>query len=156
MDRYKTVRPLGDGTYGSVLLVTQKETGEKFAVKKMKKKYYSWDECMALREIKVCRHEEAVGPPLSRSLAHPILQTPQALKKLSHPNVVKLKEVIRENDILFMVFEIMDANLYDLMQARTKLFPASAVRNMMFQVLQGLAYMHKHGWYPRSVYQVRH
>lgn len=26
---------------------------------------------------------------------------------MSHPNIVKLKEVIRENDILFFVFEYM-------------------------------------------------
>ena len=34
----------------------------------MKKKFYSWEECMALREVK-------------------------SLRKLNHPNVVKLKEV---------------------------------------------------------------
>jgi serine/threonine protein kinase len=48
------------------------------AVKRMKRKYYSWDECMALREV-------------------------QSLRKLRHPNIVKLKEVVREHDILHMV-----------------------------------------------------
>jgi protein kinase len=35
--------------------------------------------------------------------------TPQvkSLRKLSHPSVVKLKEVIRENDELFFVFEYL-------------------------------------------------
>lgn len=28
---------------------------------------------------------------------------------------------------------------------RTRLFPESAVRNIMFQILQGLAFIHKHG-----------
>lgn len=93
MNRYQTVKQLGDGTYGSVVLVKSRENGEKFAVKKMKKKYYSWEECMELREIK-------------------------ALKKLSHTNLVKLKEVIRENDHLFMVFEYMEGNVYELMKSR--------------------------------------
>jgi len=31
----------------------------------------------------------------------------QSLRKMSHPNIVKLKEVIRENDILYFVFEYM-------------------------------------------------
>jgi serine/threonine protein kinase len=31
----------------------------------------------------------------------------QSLRKLNHPNIVKLKEVIRENDELFFVFEYM-------------------------------------------------
>lgn len=42
----------------------------------------------------------------------------QSLKKLHHPNVVKLKEVVRENNQLFMVFEFMDSNMYELMKSR--------------------------------------
>lgn len=86
MDRYKIVKPLGDGTYGSVFKAINRQTGEivshdcearratqrvsvwrrmqhfcmatmlfglQVAIKKMKKKFYSWEECMQLREIKV-------------------------------------------------------------------------------------------------------
>lgn len=42
----------------------------------------------------------------------------QSLKKLSHANVVKLREVIRENDTLYFVFEYMKENLYELMKDR--------------------------------------
>ena len=28
---------------------------------------------------------------------------------------------------------------------RNKLFPESAIRNIMYQILQGLAFIHKHG-----------
>lgn len=49
-------------------------------MKKMKKKFYTWDECLHLREI-------------------------QSLKKLNHPKIVKLMEVVRENDELFFIFE---------------------------------------------------
>jgi serine/threonine protein kinase len=43
----------------------------------------------------------------------------QSLRKLNnHENIVKLKEVIRENDELFMVFEFMEGNLYQLMSQR--------------------------------------
>lgn len=126
MDRYVTDRRCGDGTYGFVDLVRAKATNEKFAVKIMKKKYYSWDECISLREIK-------------------------SLKKLSHPNIVKLKEVIRENDILHMVFEFMDANLYEMMKDRKKMFPESDVRNITFQTMQGLAFIHKMGYFHRDL-----
>lgn len=54
MDRYDVLKQLGDGTYGSVQLAKSRDKGDVFAIKKMKKKYYSWDECMSLREIKVC------------------------------------------------------------------------------------------------------
>ncbi|XP_076019243.1 serine/threonine-protein kinase ICK-like [Genypterus blacodes] len=126
MNRYTSIRQLGDGTYGSVILGRSVESGELVAIKKMKKKFYSWEECMNLREVK-------------------------SLKKLSHANVIKLKEVIRENDHLYFVFEYMKENLYQLMKDRTRLFPESAVRNIMFQILQGMAFIHKHGFFHRDM-----
>lgn len=126
MNRYKVTKTLGDGTYGSVLRAQNKSTGEWVAIKKMKQKYYSWEECMKLREI-------------------------NSLRKLTHPNIVKLKEVIRENDELFMVFEHMEGNLYEMMKARVKSFPESKVRNIMFQTVQALHYVHKGGYFHRDM-----
>eukprot|EP00730_Choanoeca_flexa_P012684 TRINITY_DN4518_c0_g1_i1.p1 TRINITY_DN4518_c0_g1~~TRINITY_DN4518_c0_g1_i1.p1 ORF type:complete len:540 (+),score=68.39 TRINITY_DN4518_c0_g1_i1:71-1690(+) len=126
MNRYNISKTLGDGTYGSVLLGEHKETHDTVAIKKMKKKYYSWEECLSLREIK-------------------------SLKKLHHPNIVKLKEVVRENNQLFMIFEFMESNMYDLMKNRKKMFPEHQIRNMIWQTLQGLAYMHKQGFFHRDL-----
>uniref|UniRef100_A0A8C4T748 non-specific serine/threonine protein kinase n=1 Tax=Erpetoichthys calabaricus TaxID=27687 RepID=A0A8C4T748_ERPCA len=126
MNRYTTLKQLGDGTYGSVLMGKSNESGELVAIKRMKRKFYSWEECMNLREVK-------------------------SLKKLNHANVIKLKEVIRENDHLYFVFEYMKENLYQLMKDRSKLFPESVIRNMMYQILQGLAFIHKHGFFHRDM-----
>ena len=37
MNRYKTLGPLGDGTYGSVVLGQRIDTGEKVAIKRYRK-----------------------------------------------------------------------------------------------------------------------
>ena len=42
----------------------------------------------------------------------------QSLQKLSHPNLIKLKEVIREDNTLYFVFEYMKENLYQLIKDR--------------------------------------
>ncbi|XP_010884076.2 serine/threonine-protein kinase MAK isoform X6 [Esox lucius] len=126
MNRYTQLKQLGDGTYGSVLMGKSNESGELVAIKRMKRKFYSWEECMNLREVK-------------------------SLKKLNHANVVKLKEVIRENDHLYFVFEYMKENLYQLMKDRNKLFPESVIRNISFQILQGLSFIHKHGFFHRDM-----
>ncbi|XP_016550434.1 cyclin-dependent kinase F-4-like [Capsicum annuum] len=126
MERYKIIKEVGNGTFGSVWRALNKQTGEVVAIKKMKKKYYSWEECINLREVK-------------------------SLRKMSHPNIVKLKEVIRENDILYFVFEYMECNLYHLMKDRPKLFLESEVRNWCFQIFQGLAYMHQRGYFHRDL-----
>ena len=57
----------------------------------------------------------------------------------------------RENDELFFVFEYMESNLYETMKDRNKYFPEVKIRNTMFQVLQGLNYMHKHGYFHRDM-----
>lgn len=59
----------------------------------------------------------------------------QSLKKLNHANVVKLKEVIRENDHLYFVFEYMKENLYQLMKNRYKLISyLPALRSLWYMV----------------------
>ncbi|XP_041817113.1 serine/threonine-protein kinase MAK isoform X6 [Chelmon rostratus] len=127
MNRYTTLKQLGDGTYGSVLMGRSNESGELVAIKRMKRKFYSWEECMNLREVK-------------------------SLKKLNHANVVKLKEVIRENDHLYFVFEYMKENLYQLMKDReNKMFSENEIRNILFQVLSGLVFVHKHGFFHRDM-----
>lgn len=55
MNRYTMLNQLGDGSYGVVMLAQRKDTGEKVAIKRMKRKYYSWEQAMNLREVKV-RH----------------------------------------------------------------------------------------------------
>ncbi|XP_051470406.1 serine/threonine-protein kinase ICK isoform X6 [Apus apus] len=45
----------------------------------------------------------------------------------------------------------MKENLYQLMKERNKLFPESTVRNIMYQILQGLAFIHKHGFFHRDL-----
>lgn len=124
----------------------------------MKRKFYSWDECLQLREVK-------------------------SLRKLHHPCIVKLKEVVRENEELFFIFEFLvsftiqlgcsvqfnkelggtsraidskdvaaqDCNLYQMMKDRDKYFPESRVRNWCYQILQGLAFMHKQGYFHRDM-----
>lgn len=119
------LKTIGDGTYGSVLKAVNAK-GEVVAIKKMKKKFYSWEECIKLREVR-------------------------SLKKLNHPNIVKLREVIRENDELFFVFEYLEKNIYQMTKERKKFLPEQKIRNIMWQVFQGLAYMHKMGFFHRDM-----
>ncbi|XP_058093385.1 cyclin-dependent kinase F-3 isoform X2 [Magnolia sinica] len=126
MERYKAMRELGDGTCGSVYKAVNLEANEIVAIKKMKRKFYSWEECMNLREVK-------------------------SLRKLNHPNIVKLKEVVRENHELFFIFEYMEYNLYQIMRDRQSPFSEAEIRSLLSQVLQGLAYMHRNCYFHRDL-----
>lgn len=61
--------------------------GEIVAIKRMKKKYQRWDQCINQKEI-------------------------QSLMKLSHPNIVQLYEVVLERNALHFIFEFLDMNVY--------------------------------------------
>lgn len=67
----------------------------------------------------------------------------QSLKKLSHPNIVKLKEVIRENDILYFVFEYMKENLYQMIKDRETHLPEPTLKSILFQVEFGNIKFHE-------------
>ncbi|KAG9139996.1 hypothetical protein Leryth_010513 [Lithospermum erythrorhizon] len=75
MERYTIIKEVGNGTFGSVWRALNKQTGEVVAIKKMKKKYYSWEECVNLREVK-------------------------SLRKMNHSNIVKLKEEINLYELM--------------------------------------------------------
>lgn len=139
MDDYETLSKIGDGTFGTVYLCRKRgdqeqvrndqgpgHQGDLVAIKKMKKRYYNWDDCMQLREVK-------------------------ALKRLNHRNIVLLKEVIRENNHLYLVFEHMEENLYQLIKRQLIPFPETTIRKIVLQILNGLAYIHKHGFFHRDI-----
>jgi mitogen-activated protein kinase 15 len=82
LKRYTIVKKVGSGAYGIVWKVTDRKTGETFALKKIFDAFqHSTDAQRTYREI--------------------IL-----LQELDHPNVVKLQQVLRaENDKdLYLVF----------------------------------------------------
>ncbi|CAD8064171.1 unnamed protein product [Paramecium primaurelia] len=129
MDQYKIVKRLGDGTYGCVYKATNINTGQTVAIKKFKKKYTSWDECVNLREVK-------------------------ALQKLKHPNIIKLVEVFKEKDELNLVFEYLDKDIYQQYlenQNNGKHLSEDKIRSVIKQVTEGLAYMHKVGYFHRDL-----
>lgn len=126
MDKYRLMKEIGDGTCGNVYKAVNLETNEIVAVKKMKRKFYFWDECINLREVK-------------------------CLRRLNHPNIVKLKEIVKENHELFFIFEHMECNLYQLMKDRRDPFTEAEIRSYMSQILKGLAYMHKNGYFHRDM-----
>lgn len=126
MNRYRTLSQVGDGTYGCVFKAINKKNSQTVAIKKMKNKFYAWSDVVKLREV-------------------------QSLKKMNHPTIVKLKEVIRENDELYFVFEFLEKNVYQAIQARKKPFPEDTIKKYLFQILHALKYMHKHGFFHRDM-----
>ncbi|CAI9287876.1 unnamed protein product [Lactuca saligna] len=127
MEKYVKIKKLGEGSYGIVYEALNKLTGEVVAIKKLKTKCTSKEECKNQIEVK-------------------------ALQKIKHPNIVKLKEINGENGNVFLVFECMECSLYDrLNNIRMVSFSESEIKNLCFQLFQGLAHMHGNGYFHRDL-----
>ena len=126
MEKYETIKAVGDGSFGSVTKARNKHSGEIVAIKRMKATFSSWDEAMKLREVK-------------------------SLRKLNHHNIVKLKEVVRQKDSLYFVFEFMEQNLYEIISKNVNPPTEYQIRLMAYDTLQGIAACHKNGYFHRDL-----
>ncbi|KAK2654196.1 hypothetical protein Ddye_014052 [Dipteronia dyeriana] len=127
MEKYQLLDEVGAGGFGRVWKAVNKHSGEVVAVKMLRGKFHSWEECLSLEEVK-------------------------SLRILRHPNILSLKEVIRErDDNLFFVFEFMECDLLQIMRSRAEPFSESEVRYWCFQVFQGIHYMHRKGYIHRDL-----
>lgn len=85
-DIYEIDQKLDEGAFGQVYRARNKETGEIIAIKRFKQAFTRWGDCLSLNEVKY-------------------------LKDIDHPNIIKLKEVIKEKKELFLIYEYADTNL---------------------------------------------
>jgi protein kinase len=125
MQKYAIEKTLGTGSFGDVYRACLRDDPhEHVAIKKIKQKYKSWKECLHLREL-------------------------ASLKVLRHANIVRLKEMILENEQLHFVFEFCDGNLYEEMKKEP--FSRERIQVSMRQILAGISYMHQQGYFHRDM-----
>lgn len=67
--------------------------------------------------------------------------------ELSHPNLIHLAEIILEEKCVFMVFEYCEHDLLQIIHHHTqptrRPIPASMIKSILFQLLNGLFYLHQ-------------
>ncbi len=68
----------------------EEKTGKTYAVKAFKRKFQSWEAAMRNAEVK-------------------------AMIGLKHDNIVTCSEVLRQDEVLYIVFELLDMDLYKMM-----------------------------------------
>ena len=96
----------------------------------------------------VCRdsrsHSTRSLSPCTAGIPSTALREVSLLQQLKHPNVVQLLDVIHSDRRLTLVFEYVPQDLKKcLLKAPTGLEPF-VVKSLLFQLLQGIAYCHRH------------
>ena len=79
----------------------------------------------------------------------------KTLRKLNHKNVVKLKEMIRVQNDVYLVFEYMGGTLLDHMSNNKRIrgtaLPLDKIKSIMSQILTALAFIHESGFLHRDL-----
>ncbi|OWZ21420.1 CMGC/RCK protein kinase [Phytophthora megakarya] len=129
MRKYRLVAKKGEGTFSEVLKAQNVKDNKFHAIKCMKNHFESIDQVNNLREI-------------------------QALRRLSpHQHIVKLEEVLYDQPSgrLALVFELMDANLYEMIRGRRHYLKPDLVQALMYQLVKSLDHMHNKGIFHRDI-----
>ena len=96
IDKYEKIDVIGEGTYGTVYKARDTDTGEIYALKK----------------IKLESEDEGIPSTAIREIA--------LLKELQHPNIVRLVNVLHTDRKLTLVFEYLDQDLKKLLDNCTQ------------------------------------
>ncbi|XP_044465534.1 mitogen-activated protein kinase 9-like isoform X2 [Mangifera indica] len=120
--RYQIQEVIGKGSYGVVASAVDTHTGERVAIKKINDVFeHVSDATRILREIKL-------------------------LRLLRHPDIVEIKHIMlppsrREFKDIYVVFELMESDLHQVIRANDDLTPEH-FQFFLYQLLRGLKYTH--------------
>ncbi|KAL2342355.1 hypothetical protein Fmac_003640 [Flemingia macrophylla] len=120
--QYQIQEVVGKGSYGVVGSAVDTHTGERVAIKKINDVFeHVSDATRILREIKL-------------------------LRLLRHPDIVEIKHIMlppsrREFRDIYVVFELMESDLHQVIKANDDLTPEHH-QFFLYQLLRGLKYIH--------------
>ncbi|XP_062501382.1 calcium/calmodulin-dependent protein kinase kinase 1-like isoform X2 [Corticium candelabrum] len=135
LNQYTVRDEIGQGSYGVVRIATDERSSTNFAMKMVSKK-------------KMRRATFGRRPPRGKGAAvNTPMQTLEReiaiLKKLVHPNVVKLVEVLDDesHDELYLVFDLVQKG--PVMEVGvTEMFPEETARHYFIDLVLGIEYLH--------------
>ncbi|KAF2928405.1 hypothetical protein DAI22_06g276700 [Oryza sativa Japonica Group] len=120
--QYQIQEVIGKGSYGVVAAAVDTRTGERVAIKKINDVFeHVSDATRILREIKL-------------------------LRLLRHPDIVEIKHIMlppsrREFQDIYVVFELMESDLHQVIRANDDLTPEH-YQFFLYQLLRALKYIH--------------
>lgn len=145
LNQYKLKDEIGKGSYGVVKLAYNEDDNTYYAMKLLSKKRLLRQAGFPRRPPPRGTRAAPDGPAQHKGPLERVYQEIAILKKLDHPNVVKLVEVLDDpsEDHLYMVFELVKQGAVMEVPA-DKPFSEEQARFYFRDLLRGIEYLHYH------------
>lgn len=141
INQYSVREHIGRGAYGVVRLVVDHK-GVKFAMKVLNKK-------------RLQKKRKGGFGPKSRSALDDVRKECAILKKMDHPSIVKLVEIIDDakNDYIYMIFELITGGAVMEIKENKVVdhFGEPKARSLFRDMLSGIDYCHRSGVVHRDI-----
>ncbi|KAI4374463.1 hypothetical protein MLD38_012454 [Melastoma candidum] len=119
----ETVEKIGEGKSGDVSVAKMRKTGQIVAIKKLRQELRGGRlPARARREIEIHL-------------------------RLDHKNIVKVLNVLREENTVYVIFQHLDMNLSSYLMScprQSRAIDPNLTKSFMLQILEGLAYCHNY------------
>ena len=127
------IKCLGKGAFGEVYLTSKQGSKQRYATKKIDKKFTQ-------------------NPRAKKYLENEI----NILKEIDHPNIIKLVEVKETTQFYYLVMELCNGGglsecLDEYQKKHKKPFPEETVQYLMRQIVDGINYLHKRNILHRDI-----
>lgn len=120
MEHYEKLEKVGEGTYGVVYKARDRHSNR----------------IVALKKIRLETEDEGVPSTAIREIS--------LLKELKHPNVLRLFEIVHNEEKLYLICEFLDLDLKKYMDTQINGLQPPLIKSYMFQLIKGLHYCHCH------------
>ncbi|KAF9137688.1 hypothetical protein BGX30_009989 [Mortierella sp. GBA39] len=163
LKQYILIKEIGKGAFGKVHLAQDENTNIRYAVKEFSKSKLRKKDKANLFKLgprgrgRGRRGPEAPSPLTSESSPLDLIRGEVAiLKKLHHPNIVKLYEVldVSAEDSMYMVFEYCEKGVLmpvSLTEKFENVFSDAECRDVFQQMILGIEYLHEHDIIHRDI-----
>uniref|UniRef100_A0A3B4ZY56 Cyclin-dependent kinase-like 2 n=1 Tax=Stegastes partitus TaxID=144197 RepID=A0A3B4ZY56_9TELE len=127
MERYESLGPVGEGSYGTVLKCRHRDSGRLVAIKK----FMDSDDDKAVKKI--------------------ALREIKLLRQLRHDNLVNLLEVWKRRRRWYLVFEFVDRTLLEDLEHNPTGLDLNTSRQYLYQILRATAFCHQQNIIHRDI-----
>lgn len=101
------------------------------------------NEIVAIKKFKESQDDEAVRKTTMREVA--------ILSMLQQENIVRLKDAFRRKGKLYLVFEYMDQNLLEVLEANPSGLPPDLVKLYIYQLVKAIHWCHSNAIIHRDI-----